>query len=281
MLVACGSTDELAPAPAQGATDASADASTPEASGGTGGSVLLEAGSEGQADPCDGLDNDGDGKLDDGCTCSAGATQKCYPGPGIPEGCKQGEQTCVGGGWGSAKCVGATLPAQGEQACCTVLGPSPEHPLLDAFLGAYPSSALPKDPDQINAFNPVADGHAMTWSQVNVGNELVDASNGGVIEDNLVQGRTLARQEAEKGLPAGFKVVDVKEPPVTIEILGGQGKCNGVGYAWGSALFQTPDDAVSEFVYLYIGLCANDKDAEGFYYSEQPVELCKAPEVVK
>ncbi len=63
-----------------------------------------------------GLDDDGDGDVDEQCACSLGASQDCFPGPaaklnvGI---CKPGKQQCVGAGefsaWGS--CEGATLPA--------------------------------------------------------------------------------------------------------------------------------------------------------------------------
>ncbi|MBI5535374.1 MAG: hypothetical protein HY898_21780 [Deltaproteobacteria bacterium] len=69
---------------------------------------------------CDGLDNDGDGKVDDGCTCSPGKTQACYTGPAstrhVGE-CKDGTQTCVKSGefalWGD--CLGSVLPTQEVQ----------------------------------------------------------------------------------------------------------------------------------------------------------------------
>ncbi len=60
---------------------------------------------------CDnGLDDDGNGLIDDGCSCAVGATQSCFPG-GLPDVCG-GTQTCVGdgefGGWGP--CDGAPQP---------------------------------------------------------------------------------------------------------------------------------------------------------------------------
>jgi len=51
---------------------------------------------------CDGLDNDCDGVVDEGCSCVNGANKSC--GSNIGE-CKTGTQTCVNGVWGAA-CVG-------------------------------------------------------------------------------------------------------------------------------------------------------------------------------
>jgi len=87
---------------------------------------------------CNGFDDDLDGEVDEGCSCSAGATQPCFPGAktkvqGI---CKQGTQTCVGqgefGSWGACQgavtkqaevcgdsvdqdCDGADEPCEGAQ----------------------------------------------------------------------------------------------------------------------------------------------------------------------
>jgi len=56
---------------------------------------------------CDGLDNDCDGEVDEGCACIDGDTQQC--GPRTDEGeCSFGTQTCVGGEWGT--CEGAVYP---------------------------------------------------------------------------------------------------------------------------------------------------------------------------
>jgi hypothetical protein len=64
----------------------------------------------------DGLDDDCDGVVDDGCTCGGFDSQFCYGGSaetrdvGI---CRSGEQQCVGGSW-SIECAGQILPQAGE-----------------------------------------------------------------------------------------------------------------------------------------------------------------------
>ena len=66
---------------------------------------------------CDGLDNDCDSQVDEGCECtSATECQPCYPGP--PETrnvgpCRDGTQCCVDGRWEA--CWAAVLPA--SEAC--------------------------------------------------------------------------------------------------------------------------------------------------------------------
>lgn len=64
------------------------------------------------AEACDGLDNNCDGQVDDGCACVGGSTQTCYSGPMGTEGvgaCKAGTQTCTNNAWGP--CVGSVEPA--------------------------------------------------------------------------------------------------------------------------------------------------------------------------
>jgi hypothetical protein len=64
------------------------------------------------SEPCNGVDDDGDSEVDEGCSCGSGTTQPCFVG--APElagvgACVRGEQRCVNtaefGVWGA--CVGS------------------------------------------------------------------------------------------------------------------------------------------------------------------------------
>ncbi len=68
-----------------------------------------------------GIDDDQNGSIDDGCVCRVGATQNCYPGWPETAGvgaCGFGEQTCVArgsiGAWANV-CTGAIAP--GVETC--------------------------------------------------------------------------------------------------------------------------------------------------------------------
>ncbi|HFE46056.1 MAG TPA: hypothetical protein ENJ18_11290 [Nannocystis exedens] len=152
-------------------------------------------------------------------------------------------------------------------------GDIPPHALLDTFLAAYPPANMPKSVAEVQALEPVADGHAMAWSDENVGNELVDANNGGVIEVNIEAGVAISQAAAEMALPPGSTILDIRNDPVIIEDLGTPPPCLGVGWGWGSILFEAEDTAIGELVYLYVGLCSNG-DVEAFFYSDQAVEIC-------
>ncbi|MBI4699973.1 MAG: hypothetical protein HY744_02210 [Deltaproteobacteria bacterium] len=61
---------------------------------------------------CDGLDDDCDGNIDNGCPCQNAETQECFSGdPGLKGVgiCKAGTQTCVNWQWGP--CVGEVGPS--------------------------------------------------------------------------------------------------------------------------------------------------------------------------
>ena len=231
---------------------------------------------------CDGLDNDADGTIDEGCTCSDTDTQQCYPLATEPaDGCEWGEQECTSDSWGD--CVGATVPAPGETDCCT-LGDPPEHPLYAAFLAAYGADQMPASIAELNAFAPEVDGVGMAWSDLNPGDEIIDWRAGGLSTANLEAGRAVARQAAEASLPADLTITDYAEGPAEVRDLGTEtGKCadvpHGVGWAWGSVVYQTEDRSIGELVYLYVGYCHDDADGEVFFYSEQPTTVCSAPVV--
>jgi hypothetical protein len=61
---------------------------------------------------CNGLDENCNGVVDEGCTCLNGTTQACYSGAAGTQNvgvCRGGTQTCAGGNWGA--CVGQVLPS--------------------------------------------------------------------------------------------------------------------------------------------------------------------------
>jgi len=84
--------------------------------GGAGGTAQGGGGSGGNScqpsiETCNGFDDDCDGQVDEGCSCTNGETQTCYSGPAetVDVGpCKQGSQLCDGGQW--TACAGETLP---------------------------------------------------------------------------------------------------------------------------------------------------------------------------
>jgi hypothetical protein len=65
---------------------------------------------------CNGADDDGNGEIDETCSCGGGATQACWPGDPANRGrgaCSDGIQSCTEGiefgNWGA--CTGAVLPS--------------------------------------------------------------------------------------------------------------------------------------------------------------------------
>lgn len=112
VAAACGPTD----VPGGGDDDESVDAG---GRGDGGGGARADA--AGAAETCgNGFDDDRDGMVDEGCSCTGGATQSCYPGDPAEVGrgpCATGTQACGGGAefgaWGP--CADATGPE--AEAC--------------------------------------------------------------------------------------------------------------------------------------------------------------------
>jgi len=152
-------------------------------------------------------------------------------------------------------------------------GEVPPHELLEAFLDAYPASEMPKSHPAVAAFEPMANGHAMAWSDVNAGNEFIDKNGGGLSEDNFLDGLAASRGAAEDAIPPNSTVLEIIETPLEIVDLGTPAPCNGVGWMWGSILFEAEDTSIREVVYLYVGFCSAE-DIEAFYFSDEAVEIC-------
>ena len=105
------------------------DSGVTDRDGGTpaedGGGSLADLGAETDAGPagevCNGVDDDADGRVDEGCGCAVGTTQSCWPGDPALAGvglCLLGRQTCIDtgtefGSWGT--CLGAEPP--GDETC--------------------------------------------------------------------------------------------------------------------------------------------------------------------
>lgn len=189
----------------------------------------------------------------------------------------------VGAGGTSGDGPGACTP---DDVCCLQEGDVPPHIVLEAFLAAYPSANMPKTQAELEAFDPMANGYTIAWDDAHSGGEFCDPREGGIEQGNVEEGRAATRAAAEMVIPAGSVVLDVREDPWqsdnpddndTCEASDGTIGTAGIGWAWGSILFQTPDEAIHEVVYLYIGYCIDTKDSEAFYYSNAPIELCAPP----
>ncbi len=164
-----------------------------------------------------------------------------------------------------------------DDICCVLPGELPPHAVLDEFIAAYPLAQMPQDLAMMQSFVPALPDVQMAWSALNTGDELVDPDNGGLVEPNLETGRTYAHNAALAAVPTDATIIDVREDPPVIADLGGPGSCVGVGWAWGSILFEAVDGAIDEVVYLYVGYCSSDGDSENFFYSNEAAQVCAPP----
>ena len=81
--------------------------------GGSGGATCTP-----QMEACNGVDDNCNGQVDEGCGCNDGETQDCYSGtPGTADVglCKHGTQTCVSGAWGFCQGEVTPLPESCDQ----------------------------------------------------------------------------------------------------------------------------------------------------------------------
>ena len=100
--------DAISAGPSSGSGGVTAPCSNPE---GTGGAEICG----------DGIDQNGDGFVDEGCSCEPGAVQACYLGAGTLCDCKAGEQQCVAtqefGQWGPCVATSGRCAAQLDESC--------------------------------------------------------------------------------------------------------------------------------------------------------------------
>jgi hypothetical protein len=93
-----------------GGSSSGGSGSEPSGTGGTGGTASPD-GCVSETESCQGMDDDCDGLVDEGCACRNDAAQPCYTGPEATRGegaCADGTQTCVDGAWNA--CSGDVTP---------------------------------------------------------------------------------------------------------------------------------------------------------------------------
>lgn len=117
-----------------GPTDSGTDISTPPHDPDVGSDVGRDSSGDAcvsfeceETESCfDGLDNDCDHSVDEGCSCTPGTTTRCLPGGTIPTAdiCAWGEMTCEAvvefGAWG--ECTGAGSGSEGSLYGCRRIG---------------------------------------------------------------------------------------------------------------------------------------------------------------
>ncbi len=225
-------------------------------------------------EPCNGRDDDGDGQVDEGCACTPGTSQSCYPMLYPPEGCMEGTQQCSAAGtWGA--CEGYQTPGDGRSKCCLALDGSDE-PIfeqLDKCMTAWPSDTIPGCRG-VAGWMPMHPDCTFTHASASTGHEYVDRDAGGIHMANVEAGRMAARNNAL--MDFGIAADDiVYERTPDIVVVGEEG-CwpGGRAHAWGSFLYKKADGSVGEVVYLYVGNCESGCDDEAFLRLSEPVQAC-------
>lgn len=160
---------------AAGNAGTSGGAGTAGAAGGDGGCLDSET--------CgNGIDDDCDGEIDDGCPCVEGAVRQCYDGaPGtLGVGiCAAGAQTCATGVWGT--CTGAVLPSaedcNAKDDDCNGAADDVSPKTCSSQCGAGTEACLAGQWSACSAPNPVSESC-----------DGVDNDCNGLIDDAVTQG---------------------------------------------------------------------------------------------
>ena len=167
----------------------------------TGSVIGADPNATGAVELCgDGLDNDGNNKVDEGCSCLIGTSQDCYPGPIGTRGvgiCKDGTQQCKNSGefsyWGD--CSGFVIPTNvgdcGWNGSKTATGPEVCGDGIDNDGNGLVDC---KDPAcaTLDTCRGVIDNHPTDGTCVVSGNEVCDGKdndcNGLVDESGICDG---------------------------------------------------------------------------------------------